>query len=162
MKKIIFLLLPILLLAACDAVQYRTDENFSYLTITLDAEDSSNIIEGILTNGNPPLMRTASAELRNGEIYVTGDVNDGNGGTFPGSLVLRLWMDQGAFQAAISQLSFGGFTADQNLIDRVNMDIANGIAASASNDPNGSIISEIAVTINGLRLTIRTPLEQAS
>jgi hypothetical protein len=158
-KLLLVLLLPVLLVA-CDRVNYQTDANYSYLTINLTAQETRNILVGLLTGGDRPIMRTASVELRQGEVFVSGDVNDGRGGTVPGTLAARIWAENGRISAAVTQFSFGGFSADQALINRINTDIANGLAASSNRSSSDSDISSLSLSPNGLSFTIRTPIQR--
>jgi hypothetical protein len=157
-KLLLVLLLPVLL-AACDRVNYQTDANYSYLTINLTAQETRNILVSLLTGGDRPIMRTATVELRQGEVFVSGDVNNGQGGTVPGTLTARIWAENGRINAAVTQFSFGSFNADQALINRINTDIANGLAASA-NRSSSSDISSLSLSSSGLSFTIRTPIQR--
>lgn len=146
-----------LLMAACGRVEFQTDAEYSYLSVQMTAQESTDLIEGLLTGGASPVMAEADAELGEGEIVVSGIVNTREGDQHPGSLSLRLWADNGRLQVAVSQFSFAGFTAEQSAIDAINRDIAAGLSAWADRPDNNSDFSELTVSTSGIRFTIRTP-----
>ncbi|MBW4439308.1 MAG: hypothetical protein KME04_19360 [Pleurocapsa minor GSE-CHR-MK-17-07R] len=156
MRKVLLSIVLMFVLAACGRVDFRQDDQYSYLTITLTSEEVTGFVERLLTEGATPLMRSASAELREGEIFVTGDVNDGRGGVVGGTLSIRMSAQDGVLDAAVTQLNFAGYTADQNALARINSDIAAGLAASARNNNSGSDISAIDITPVGLSITFRS------
>lgn len=157
--SLLVLLALILPLTACDRVEYVTDDQYSYLTLTLTEQEVADLIVSLLTGGTRPIMQTARADLRAGDIYVEGEINDGRGGTFPGNLTMRLWSADGVLQASVGQLNFAGYTVDSATLNRINQDIAAGFAASAARNTSGSIITDVVISDTNLRFTIRSPLE---
>lgn len=147
-------LMPVLV--ACSAnVQFRLDENYSYLTITMTDESVENLIETLLTSGDSQLQNV-QANLRNGDIYVTANAPTNNG-TQSGNLVVRIGDQNGLLDVEVTSFNFGGFTADQAGIADFNQRLANGIARNAENNDNNSDFTDVTVTSTGLTFTIRTP-----
>jgi hypothetical protein len=161
MRKMLLSIVLVFVLAACGRVDFRQDDQYSYLTITLTSEEVTGFIERLLTEGATPLMRMADAQLREGEIFVTGAVNDGRGGTVEGTLSIRIAAQNGALEASVTQLNFAGYTADQTALSRINSDIAAGLARSAQDNRSGTDISAVAITPGGLNVTFRSVRQPA-
>ncbi|MEL6307670.1 MAG: hypothetical protein AAFV98_10130 [Chloroflexota bacterium] len=157
-KKIIYLLGLLLMpvLVACSAeVSFRLDDNYSYLTITMSEESVENMIETLLTSGDSQLQNV-TANLRNGDVYVTGEVRR-NGTTQSGSLIVQIGDQNGLLDIEVTSFNFAGYTANQAGIDDFNERLANRIASNARDRENDSEFTDVTVTPTGLEFTIRTP-----
>ncbi len=159
--SLLILLIMILPLTGCDRVEYVTDDQYSYLTLTLTEPEVADLIVSLLTGGTTPVMRTARVDLRAGQIYVEGEINDGRGGTFPGNLTMRLWSVDGGLQASVNQLNFAGYTVDPATLNRINRDIAAGFASATAQNTSNSTITDVVISDSNLRFTIRSPLDNA-
>jgi hypothetical protein len=90
--KILFILTIFLFLAACQAeIDVRFDDDDSYLIIKFPEDQAAQAIENILSSGPQMKIINPEADLRNGEIFVTGEVKQQFSGEYlPGSLTLHL------------------------------------------------------------------------
>ena len=156
-KQLLFTILLIPFLVACSGnVQIRLDENYSYLTITMDEENTENLIETLLTSGESRLQNVV-ADLRNGEIYVTADASTQNNGIQSGNLIVYIGVEDGLLDVEIRSFNFGGYSVNQAGIDNFNTRLADSIARNAENRENDSEFTDVTITPTGLSFTIRTP-----
>ena len=157
--QIISILVLGLFIAACKAnVDLEIDDAYTYLTISMAEEEAANAIESILGSGKQGKIINPQADLRDGEIYVTGEVEQQTTGKrLPGSLTLRLWAENGQLQAKITSLDFAGWDATQERLDEMNQSLAEGMARRAAQRNNRSELSEVIVTDGELAFTFKTP-----
>jgi hypothetical protein len=153
---IIFLLLALPLLAcnAAGGFSVRSDDNWNYLTLTMSEEQIRDLIVPILTNGREFRMQNTTLDLRPGEIIVRGDVVGDGGRLYPGSLSMRAWAAGGRLNLEITTFNFAGFSADAGMLQRINADIATGIARDAAN--SDSETSEVTITDTTFTITWRS------
>lgn len=147
-------------LMACSAtttISVTQDAQYSYFTLSMSEEDAAEIIEGILTFGDTPLMRTATVDLLAGEIAVQGDVVTETGGTQPGTLAIRVWAQDGDLHAEVTQFQFAGFTAEQSALDAFNVQLTDGLAQAARQDNGESDLTDVTLTDTALSFTVRSP-----
>lgn len=161
-SSLIFTLLIFTLLNACGGgFDFRQDDNFNYFTLGMTAEEAATAIETVLSAGNPPAVIEPQAELQQGEIYVQGQVRrQRDDELIPGSLVLRLWAQDGVMQAAVSDLDFAGWDASDQQLNKMNADIAAGVARRAAQNNRQSELTEVSITPEGMRFTWRSPRPQ--
>ncbi|MDX1992301.1 MAG: hypothetical protein SF029_07925 [bacterium] len=158
MPKVTTLLLVVLLfLTACEGVQYSEDANYSYVTITLPEQQVADLLSGLLTYGNPPLMYTAQVQLNAGEIYITGEANDGRGGRLPGTLRAQVWIENGGLRVTVTEFIISGYSADASAIAQVNQALYQGFTQASANDRNATEFTEFNVTDSAVRFTLRAP-----
>lgn len=156
LKKFLLACIIIPFMTACNAnIQLTMDENYSYLTVTMTEESVENLIETLLTSGQSRL-ENVTADLRAGEIYVTGDAQTNNG-LQSGSLVVDIGTQNGLLDVEVQSFNFGVFSAQQAGIDDFNQRLANNIASNARNNNNDSEFTQVNITSTGLSFTIRSP-----
>ena len=158
-KQLIFLLALGLFLAACRAnVNLALDENYTYLTISMTEDEAAQLIETILSSGRQGRIINPQADLRDGEIYVAGEVEQqATGRRLPGSLTLRLWAEGGQLQAQVASLDFAGWDASNQRLNEINQSLTEGLARQATQRNNRSELSEVIVQDGALSFTFKTP-----
>lgn len=150
---VLFLLL---LTAACGRVSVNRDENYNYVTVTLNEPEVAAVIVQLITQTERGLLQTASADLRSGEIIVTGTAIQ-NGQTYDGSLTIAMSSDGNGLQVRVTSFNFAGFTADQARLDEFNANLAASISTRADSRSIDAVVSEVSITDTSLAVTIRTP-----
>lgn len=157
--QMISILILGLILTACQAnVNLELDDNFSYLTVTMTEEEATNLIETLLSSGQQNQIINPQADLRDGEIYVTGEVEQQRTGQrLPGSLTMRLWAENGQLQAQVTTLNFDGWDASQEQLNNINQSLAEGLARQAARNNNRSELSQVVVQDGELAFTYKTP-----
>ena len=157
LKRITVLLMlsMVVWLAACKAnVDLQMDEEYTYLTIFMSEEEAANGIEKALVKH----LVIPQADLREGEVVVSGEVKDKETGKLiPGNLILRLWAENGDLQAKVTSLDFAGWDAQPQTLDKINQDIASGVARRAANKNNRSELTEVIVRDDEMSFTFKTP-----
>lgn len=146
------------LMAACgtiDAdVQFRMDDDFNYLTVTLPEEDVAEIIAGALQSEGT--IQNVTADLRPGQIAATGQVANGDGSLVTGNLTIEARVDADAgLVIEVVSFDFAGFILGQAQIDQINADIAAGIAADGGDDDGE--LTDVTITDSELSFSIRSP-----
>ncbi|MEM8532208.1 MAG: hypothetical protein AAGF95_15290 [Chloroflexota bacterium] len=156
--QMIFVLILGLILSACQAnVNLELDDNFSYLTVTMTEEEAASLIETILSSGQQSKILNPQADLREGEIYVSGEVEQQRTGQrVPGSLTMRLWVENGQLQAQVNTLDFSGWDASQEQLNNINQSLAEGLSRQASRNSQ-SELSQVVVRDGELAFTFKTP-----
>jgi hypothetical protein len=154
---IVLCLLPILACNQSGGFNVRVDDDYSYLTVTLNEEDIRGWLVPALENGRELRMQDPVLDLRPGEIHVSGSVIGRDGRLYPGNLTIRAWAENNRLQLAIVTFSFSGYNADQGSIARWNSDIAAGLERAAASDRNQSETTDVTITDSSLSITWRTP-----
>lgn len=148
-----------LLLAACRAnVDLQVDDDFTYLTVSQTEAEATALIERILSSGQQSRLINPQADLREGEIFVSGEVEQqGTGQRLPGSLTMRLWAENGQLQAQVATLDFAGWDASSEQLNKINQSLAEGLARQAGRNNNDSELSQVIVRDGELAFTFKTP-----
>ena len=151
-----------LFLAACRAnVDLALDDNYTYLTVSMTEAEATQVIETILSSGRQNRIINPQADLRNGEIHVSGEVEQPAGGRLlSGSLTIRLWAENGHLQAQVASLDFAGWDASNERLNEINQKLAEGFARQAAQRNNRSELSEVIIEDGALSFTFKTPRRQ--
>lgn len=163
LRMVLMMGLLALTLVGCNqngSFNVRVDDQYSYLTVSLNEADIRAWLVPALENGRELRMQNPTIDLRPGEIYVSGSVIGRDGRLYPGNLSLRAWSENNQLQLAVTTFSFAGYVADQGVISRWNADIAAGLERAASNNRNGSETTDVSITDSNLSITWRTPRRQ--
>lgn len=157
--QIVFILILSFFLAACQGnVDLRFDDNYSYLTVSMTEDEATNLIESILGSGQQRQLINPQADLREGEVYVSGEVEQQTTGQrLPGSLTLRLWAENGQLQAQAVSLDFAGWDASEEQLNKINQSLAEGLARQAARRNNDSELSQVTIRDGELSFTFKTP-----
>lgn len=146
-----------LALTGCRRGDVTMDEQFIYATLEFGEQEVTDVIERALTGGARPLMQSAEADLRAGEVYVTGAVNRPQGDTANGTLRLSITASAGQVLASVTQLNFAGYNADTETLNRINGEIALALAGFSGRREAGAEITGITLTDSALTLQLRAP-----
>lgn len=92
---------------------------------------------------------------------VSGEVEQKETGKLhPGSLTLRLWAENGQLQAKVTSLDFAGWDAQPETLDKINRDIAEGMARKAANKNNRSELTDVTIRDGEMSFTFKTPRKE--
>jgi len=127
--SIVSILMLGLFLAACRAnVDLQVDDDFTYLTVSMTEAEAAQAIETILNSGQQGKIINPQADLRDGEIVVSGEVEQqATGERHPGSLSLRLWAESGHLRAQVTSFDFAGWDASDDQLNNINQSLAEGL-----------------------------------
>ena len=156
---IVSILILGLFLAACRAnVDLKVDDDFTYLTVSMTEAEAAQAIESILSSGQQGQIINPQADLRDGEIVVSGEVEQqATGKRLPGRLTMRLWAESGHLRAQVTSFDFAGWDASDEQLNEINQSLAEGLARQAARRNNQSELSEVIVRDGELAFTFKTP-----
>lgn len=145
-------------LACSGSFDVRVDENYSYLTITMTEAQVQDALENALSSGVRPALLNPEVDLRNGSIYIEGDLPRQNGGDpVPGNLTVRVYASGGELAAEVTSLNFNGFDANDDALIRLNDRLEEALIRAATNREGNSEYDDITITNTELSVTFRTP-----
>lgn len=157
LSVLVIFMLPMLACTANPSVSLELDENFSYLTVTMDEADVVSSIETVMTAGDSQ-FESLTADLQPGAIAFRGNVRTNTGDLVPGSLSVRIWAQDGELQAAVQSFSFGQMTAQEAGIDEFNRKLAESLSRSAEQRRNPDAkLADVTVTNTSISMTIQSP-----
>lgn len=156
--------LLVLPLVACNGlsanVQFRVDENYNYLTVNMTEEEAQVLFAGIFEENRELQVINPTVDLLPGEIAVSGEVPSGDGQTVPANLSVQMSVQNGQLNVAVTSMSFAGWQGTQDMLARINSDIAAGIVEAAQNHAGDAQLTEVTITDTALSFTLRAPREQ--
>jgi hypothetical protein len=156
--------LLVLPLVACNGlsanVQFRVDENYNYLTVNMTEEEAQGLFAGIFEENDELQVINPTVDLLPGEISVSGEVASGDGQTVPANLSVQMAVQNGQLNVAVTAMSFAGWNGTPDMLERINRDIANGIAEATQNNAHDAQLTDVTITDTGLSFTLRAPREQ--
>lgn len=145
------------LLAACNAnVSFDLDDQYTYLTVSMEEADVASLMETLLTSGDSQLQNV-NADLRPGEVHVTAEIPADDGTPVQGELIVLIGAENGQLQVEVVSFRFAGISTSDEQIAQWNQGIADGLARSAENNENGAEFTEVTITDTDLTFSIRTP-----
>jgi len=159
-------LIPILIFAfffsGCSAsVDLQMDEDYSYLTISMTEEQATEAIEYILSSSKDTQIIDPQADLREGEIYIVGQIREKKTGElYSGSLTLYLWAEDGELRAKVIQLDFKDWKASATRLDNFNRLLSDGLARKVRQKNNKSELTEVVILDSELAFTWKTPRQK--
>ncbi len=161
LKYILFIFITGLFLVGCDAnISVRQDDTSNYLTITLTEQQAIDLIEKSLGSGNSPKIVNPQADLRNGEIFVSGSVRQPNTNQLvSGNLTIRLWADQGKLKAQVTSFNFAGVEAGEGQLAQINQSVANRLAQSGPRRGQTEL-DDVTIQNDEMSLTFKSPRRQ--
>ncbi len=149
-------------LAACSGVSatvnFRADDQYNYLTISMTEEETQTLFTGLFTESSDLRISNPVVELRSGEIAISGDVPSGSSGTVQANLIVQVAGTPGQPSLRVTSLSFAGWEGTPDMLEGINSELAAGFAAAAQNAEDGQV-TDISITETALSFTVRSPRE---
>ena len=116
------LVVMLLSLTACSAnARIDVEADKVNVTVSITEQDVKAAIETALLKSNPPLILNPKVDLRNGEIFVSGDYQAKNlNTTVPGDMTVKIWAENGKLKVQVTSVNAQGVTIPQEKIDNFN------------------------------------------
>jgi hypothetical protein len=155
------LVLPVVACNGLSAnVQILVDENYNYLTVNMTEEEAQTLFAGIFEQSDNLQVINPTVDLLPGEVSVSGEVPSGNGQTVPANLSVQMSVQNGQLNVALTSMSFAGWQGTPDMLERINSDIAAGIAEATQNRGHDAQLTDVTITDTGLSFTLRAPRDQ--
>lgn len=146
----------LLFVSACGGLNVKQDAAGNLvLNVSLNEDQVSGAIQNALVNVNVNgvtlLTQLTGLDLQPGKIVVKGNHTAQDGQVYAGSFEIAVAAVGGRIQAQLQNVNIVGTTISNDLINQVNAQIAAGLSAVSTNQPNVTFNS---VTITDSTLTV--------
>lgn len=144
---------------ADSGIELTFDENYSYLTITVDQSDVERALERGLSQGVTPALVNPDVELEAGQLYVSGEyLNVFTNRREPGEMTVSFEVVNGELEVVVTSLMLNGYPANPEIVADINDNIAAGIAGNAGRHQGRGELYDVTITPSDVSIVIRTPL----
>lgn len=155
----LLLLIGSLFLVACGAgrveIVRERGSNVFNITVELNENDITQLVEDALQAGSNPLMRDPVVDLQNGQIEVTGmhDRRDGSG-QVNGRILLIPSVEDGILMLEAAEIDIEGVAVSDERIEQFNENLAQRISGRADQRTHNITLTGITVSDELLVMTL--------
>jgi uncharacterized protein YpmS len=149
----------LLSLTACSAnARIDVEADKVNVTVSITEQDVKAAIETALLKSNPPLILNPKVDLRNGEIFVSGDYQAKNlNTTVPGDMTVKIWAENGKLKVQVTSVNAQGVTIPQEKIDNFNQALAEKLENAAKRNNSQATLTNVTITGDKLEFTVSAP-----